>query len=82
MKPTLVAIHQLKIADRVFAHGEEIEPDLLPDERLDWHIDHRQIVEYDPRVRRSLYRLFSVFSGCQESEQLSQDERDAYCLPE
>jgi hypothetical protein len=30
--------------------------------------------------RRSLYRLFALFSGCKESEHLNADKLDAYTL--
>jgi len=44
-------------------------------------IDQGRVREYDSRDRRSLYRLFSRFSGCEETELLSDVERTAYALP-
>ena len=77
---TLIAIHHLEIQDRIFPHGSEIPPDLLAQKTLSKLIDQRRVREYDARDRRSLYRLFSTFSGCTESEQLTPEELN-YALP-
>jgi hypothetical protein len=70
--PTLVSINHRQLGDRHFYHGEEIEPDLLEGQLLDWWIDHGWCREAPER--RSLYRLFSPFSGCKESEPLAENE--------
>jgi len=78
---TLVAMHHLEIEGRVFHHGSEIMPGLIPIATLAKLIDQGGVREYDSRDRRSLYRLFSRFSGCEETEVLSDVERTAYALP-
>jgi hypothetical protein len=78
---TLVAVHHLEIEGRVFHHGAEIMPSLISRATLAKLIDQGRVREYDSRDRRSLYRLFSRFSGCDETEQLSDVDRAAYALP-
>jgi len=68
----LVILGHHKICDQQFHHGDELPPDLLPPEAIDWHLDRKELVEY--KDRRSLYRLFPAFSGCKEQEQLSESE--------
>ena len=77
---TLILIRHLQIGDRQFHHGSELPPGLLPREAIDLHLDRREIVEYDASERRSLYRLLHHFSGCKETEPLSNDETAA-CAP-
>jgi hypothetical protein len=77
---TLVAMHHLEIEGRVFHHGSEIMPDLIAQETVAKLIDQGGVREYDSRDRRSLYRLFSKFSGCRESEPLTGEEIEAYSL--
>jgi hypothetical protein len=79
MRPTLVAIRHLEIQGHVFHHGSEIMPDLLSKESVDKLIDQGALREYPER--RSLFRIFSQFSGCKEREQLDKDELDAFALP-
>ena len=74
MRPTLVVIHSLQIGARQFRHGEELEPNLLPPEEVDSLVDRKQLIEYDSSERRSLYRLLHRFSGCSETERLSNEE--------
>ena len=78
---TLVAIRHLEIDGHVFSHGAEIVPGLLAKETVDRLIDEKRVKEYDNRDRRSLYRLFSCFSGVSEKEQLEKDELDTLTLP-
>jgi hypothetical protein len=78
---TIVALGHRTFQDRQFVHGAEIDPDLLSVEQIDLEVDHKGVVEYDAAERRSLYRIFSVFSGCSESENLSNDELAQFSLP-
>jgi hypothetical protein len=77
---TLVAMHHLEIEGRVFHHGAEIMPSLISTATLAKLIDQGRVREYDSRDRRSLYRLFSKFSGCKEKEPLTAEEMEAYSL--
>ena len=79
MKPTLVFIRHTEINGRVYFHGDELLPDSLEQVVIDKLLDQKSLAEY--RERRSLYRLFSVFSGCAQRELLDEQERDAYALP-
>ena len=81
MKPTLVVIHHLRLGDRAFAHGEELEPDFLPPEAVDKLLDAGRLAACPSGYRRSLYRLFASFSRTKEHEQLSPEEMEAYALP-
>jgi hypothetical protein len=75
---TLVVIRHLQIDDHAYSHGAELPPDLLPREVVDFHLDRRQLAEYDIADRRSLYRLLHAFSGAKEQEQLSRAELREY----
>ena len=77
---TLIVIRHLQVGDRVFVHGAELPPDLLPREVIDVHLDHKLLIEYDSSERRSLYRLLHHFSGCSETERLSNEELTACAL--
>ena len=77
-EPTLVAIHHHEIGNRTVRHGEEIEPGLLTGELRDWWLDHRWCTEVPER--RSLYRLFAPFSGCDEREALSNNELALFAI--
>ena len=77
-KVTLIAIHHLEIEGRVFHHGAEIMPGLFAQETLAKLLDQGRVRETE---QRSLYKIFSVFSGCQESESLTPEELSAYALP-
>jgi hypothetical protein len=79
---TLVVIRHLQVGDRRFHHGDELPPDLLPLAAVNLHLDRKELVEYDADERRSLYRLFSSFSGCSETERLSNQELAALALTE
>ena len=81
MRPTLIILRHLQVGDRQFRDGEELPPDLLPAEAIDFHLDRKELVEYESNDRRSLYRLFSVFSGAKETETLDRHELTAYALP-
>jgi hypothetical protein len=78
MRPTLVVIRHLEINGRVFAHGSELPPDLLTQEEAAKLLDAGSLVEYPDR--RSLYRLFHLFSGSKEQEQLTKEELSAHAL--
>jgi len=71
---TLIARGHRQFGDQHFRHGEEIPPGLLPQEAIDWHLDRKELIEYDRTERRSLYGLFPAFSGCHEQEQLTENE--------
>jgi hypothetical protein len=77
---SLVCNRQREIADRHFRHWEEIEPGLLEGQLLDYWLDRGWARDYPER--RSLYRLFAPFSGCNEREPLSRQELTAYALGE
>jgi hypothetical protein len=73
---TLVCIRHCEIDGHRYSHGEEVPPDALPRETVNQWLDRKWLLEYDSSsVRRSLYRLFSAFSGTKEHEDLSKEER-------
>jgi hypothetical protein len=78
MRPTLVVIRHLEIEGRAFAHGSELPPDLITQEEANELLDAGSLCEY--RERRSLYRLFHLFSGSKEQEQLTKEELSAHAL--
>jgi len=80
MRPTLICIHHHELAGRQFLHGDEIAPGVLDGELLGYWLDHGWAREMPER--RSLQRLFSVFSGAKEKEPLDRHELTAYALPE
>jgi hypothetical protein len=82
MRPTLVAIRTLNLGDHVFHHGAEIIPGLLSQDTVNKLVDRGRLREYDPSERRSLYRLFAPFSGCEETERPTKEELTAYALQE
>ena len=77
---TLIVLRYLQVGDRQFRHGEELPPNLLPQEAVDLHLDRKELAEYDSIERRSLYRLLHRFSDCSESERLSNEELAEYAL--
>jgi len=77
---TLVFLGARKINDRLFHHGDEVPPGLLPPETVNQWLDQKWLAEYDFSERRSLYRLFASFSGCKEQEPLTKAELAAYAL--
>jgi hypothetical protein len=79
MRPTIVAIRHTEIGGRLFHHGAEIPQSVLTQDEIDKTLDERRLAEYPER--RSLFRLFHVFSGAKDKEQLEKAELDAYCLP-
>ena len=77
---TLVVIGTREFADRRFTHNEELEPNLLPAEVVDYWLDKKWLAETDSTERRSIYRIFHRFSGCGEKQPLPQQEVENYCL--
>lgn len=75
---TLIAIHHLEIEGRVFHHGAEIMPGLIAQKTVDELLDQGRVRETE---HRSLYRIFSMFSDCAETEPLMPEELNAYALP-
>jgi hypothetical protein len=71
MKTYIVNGHH-EISGVQLRHGDEA-PSLIDGEVRDWWLDHRWLIEYDSSERRSLYRLFSAFSGCTETEPLDSE---------
>ena len=80
MRPTLVLVRHLEIGGRAFTHGSELPRDLLTEDEVGKLLDSGRLAEYPER--RSLFRLFSVFSGAKEKEPLDRHELTAYALPE
>ncbi len=77
---TLVILGPREINGTFYAHGDELPPGLLPDEAIDWWLDRKWLAEYPER--RSLYRIFSLFSGAKEREQLDAEELSQFALPQ
>jgi hypothetical protein len=77
---TLVLFGAREINGRLFHHGDELPPGLLPREVIDQWLDRKWLLEYDNTERRSLCRLFPAFSGCKEQEQLTKAELRQYAL--
>ena len=71
---TLVVLGTREVNNRRLAHGDELPPNLLPPEVVDWWLDHKWLVEYESSEHRSLYRIFAPFSGAKEREHLTTDE--------
>jgi hypothetical protein len=78
MRPTLVFVRHTDLGDRMFHHGDELPPDVLPSRVVDQFLDSGRLREV--AERRSLFRLFHVFSGCKEREPLDEHELAAYGL--
>ena len=70
---TIVANGPQTLSGRRFAHGEEIPATELSDELLDYWLDHKLAIEIESDDRRSLHRLFSPFSGTDETETLDRE---------
>jgi hypothetical protein len=70
-----------EINGHLYHHGEELPPGVLSQEVVNQWIDKGRLIEYDSAERRSLYQLFSTFSGAKEQEQLTRQELTAYTLP-
>jgi hypothetical protein len=77
---TLIAAKYFEIDGKSFAHGSEIVPDLIDEQRLNQLIDHGFVREYDSRDRRSLHRLFARFSNSSRREEFDDDELAQYTL--
>jgi len=78
---TLIARGHREFAGVTYHHGSEIPSGVLPPEIVDKWIDWRWLDELNGTERRSLYRMFPAFSGCNESESLTSDELDELTLP-
>jgi hypothetical protein len=76
--PTLIFVRHHSIGGRLFRHGTELEPDTLSAEQIDRLLDEH--ILSDRTQRRSLYRLLHNFSGCKESQPLTNEERNNLCL--
>ena len=74
MRPTLIFVKHSEIGGRVFHHGSELPPGLLLENEIDVGLDHKWLREVHPEERRSLYRTFHLFSGCDEEQPLEQQE--------
>jgi hypothetical protein len=72
MTPTLIFVRSYNLGDRLFRTGDELPPNVLEQSDIDKLIDQRRLAER--KDRRSLYRLFHVFSGCEEKESLTDQE--------
>ena len=79
MRPTLILIHHHLIDGVQYLHGDELPPGILTQHEINKWLDAGKLKEN--RERRSLYRLFSAFSGSEEKESLDKDELSAYTLP-
>jgi hypothetical protein len=77
--PTLVFIGPRQIGDRQFHHGDELPDGILSQEQIDRMLDQKLLAEV--RERRSLHKLFSVFSGAKETEPLDA-ELTGFALPQ
>jgi hypothetical protein len=77
--PTLIFVRSYNLGDRLFRTGDELPPNVLEQSDIDKLIDQRRLAER--KDRRSLFRLFSKFSGCAQREQLTQEELDTLALP-
>jgi hypothetical protein len=78
--PTLVLIGHREINGVQFHHGDELPPNLLPQETVDRWLDVKWLVELDSAERRSLYRIFHRFSGVKK-EPLDAEELNQFELP-
>ena len=74
---TLIVLRSLQIGERLFRTSEEMPPDFLTREAVDLAIDRRELAEVPER--KSLFKMFNVFSGTSESENL-RPEHHASCL--
>jgi hypothetical protein len=78
-RPTLVFNGPREINGTTYSHGAELPPGILTPEQIDQLLDQKLLAEIPQR--RSLHRLFSVFSGCKEREPLDAEIAD-FALPE
>ena len=80
MTPTVICNGPRQLNGGQFLHAEEIPPDFLPPEMVDYLLDKSLLQECPDR--RSLYRLLPAFSGARERELISKDELTTYALPQ
>jgi len=78
VRPCLVFVRHTEFGDRAFTHAAELPPGFLNQDTIDKLLDSGRLREYGER--RSLYKLLHVFSGCKESEPLTEEEIEAYSL--
>jgi hypothetical protein len=77
---TLIVVGVREVNGQRFEHGAELPPGLLSREVIDQWLDQKRLSEHDVAERRSLYRLFHLFSDCDETEPFTRKELDAYAL--
>jgi len=77
---TLIVIGHPALNGVQYHHGDEIPPDALKGELLDFWADHGLVKEEDTESRRSVYRLFHAFSECSQSEQFTAMELAVFGL--
>ena len=77
---TIIALGNRQLGDRPFRHGEEIPPETLDGQLLNWWLDHNWCMESPDR--RSLYQLFPAFSGCTHRQELAPNELTMYGVGE
>ena len=77
---TLVFMRHGQVGSRHFQHLEQLPPGLLAPEVIDHWLDEGWLRECDSSDCRSLYRLLYRFSGCNEQEQLTTQEKAQLCL--
>ena len=77
---TLVCVGVREVNGQRFEHGAELPKDLLSQDAVSKLIDLGWLSEHDAAERRSLYKIFSMFSGCDETEPFTPKELNAYAL--
>jgi hypothetical protein len=80
ISPTLIFIQARQIGDRLFRHAEELAPGYLSEQDIALALDHGWLREVHPSERRSLYKIFYRFSGCNERQPLPQQELESCAL--
>jgi hypothetical protein len=60
---TIVCNGHHELSGVQYRHGDELPPDTLNGELLDFWLDKKIAFELDGSERRSLHRLFPAFSG-------------------
>jgi hypothetical protein len=78
---TFAVVHPREIKGQLYEHADELPPNTVSKDEADKLLDAGWLKEYDASERRSLHRLFHLFSGCKEQEALTKDELRAYALP-
>ena len=82
MRATLVFVHHREIGGRLFHHGSELPPGLLLENEIAIALDHGWLRQLHFSERRSLYKIFHRFSGCNERQPLGQQELASMTLRE